>query len=211
MTMRSIYVIIDTSSYINMSAFEYRFGTLLSVLAKEVILRHSSSVNGEIANPRHWHDNMPTNLERSAQVYYPQKYTYIEYERRLFDKISESKENKGEKENFAITLDLILKERRRNLIFLMDDDKALNPQGCLEEVVHAFPLIKIWNSFDAVLFLYFLKRAVFPYEIADEALKVLHKQTLSDDPDMDPKKMQKKLRKLEKYRKSLERIRKIHE
>jgi hypothetical protein len=80
----------------------------------------------------------------------------------------------------------------------------------LEEVSHAFPLIKIWSSFDAVLFLYFLKREVFPYETADEALKVLHRQNLPDDPDMDQKKMQKKLQKLAKYQKSLERIRKIH-
>ncbi len=93
----------------------------------------------------------------------------------------------------------------------MDDEKALNPQGCLEELGHAFPLIKIWNSFDAVLFLYFFKREVFPYEVADEALKTLHKQTLPDDPEMDQKKMQKKIRKLVKYRKSLERIRKIYE
>ena len=194
-----------------MSAFEYRFGTLLSVLAKEVILRYSSTVNGEIANPRHWHDNMPTDIERSAQVWYPNKYAIEEYEQRLFDKISEKTSDKGEKENFAVALDLIISERKRNIVFLMDDEKALNPQGCLEEPCHAFPLIKIWNSFDAVLFLYFLRKEILPYEAADEALKVLHKQTLRDDPDTDPKKMQKKLRKLAKYRKSLERIRKIHQ
>lgn len=209
--MRSIYVIIDTSSYINMSAVKYRFGTLLNVFAKEVTLRYSSTVNREISNPRHWHDGMPTSFERSAQVYYPQKYDQVEYEQRLFDEISESEENKGEKENFAVAIDLITQERRRNIIFLMDDDKALNPQGCLEEISHAFPLIKIWNSFDAVLFLYFLKKEIFPYEVAEGALRELHNQTLPDDSRIAEEKMQKKLQKLAKYRQGLIRIRKIHE
>ena len=39
--MKSIYIIIDASSYINLSAYEYKLGTLLSVLNQETELYRS--------------------------------------------------------------------------------------------------------------------------------------------------------------------------
>ena len=206
--MKSIYVIIDASSYINLSAFEYSLGTLLTVFANEVTLRYSSTVNQEVA--RHWNNSIPDDWARSAQIHYPNKYTPDEYERRLFDEIRETSKDKGEKDNFAIALDLFLMEKKSNLVFLIDDDKALL-EGCLNEVKRAFPIIRIWNSFDVVLFLYFLKREVFPLEVAETALQVLHKQTIpKDDPNMDKEKMKERLKKHSKYLKYLKRIEKLH-
>ncbi len=206
--MKSIYVIIDASSYINLSAFEYSLGTLLTVFANEVTLRYSSTVNQEVA--RHWNNSIPDDLARSAQIHYPNKYTQDEYERRLFDEIRETSKDKGEKDNFAIALDLFLMEKKSNLVFLIDDDKALL-EGCLGEVKLTFPIIRIWNSFDVVLFLYFLKRKIFPFEVAERALEELHKQTIpKDDPNMDKEKMRERQKKHSKYLKYLKRIKKLH-
>ncbi len=205
--MKSIYVIIDASSYINLSALEYRFGTLLTVFDKEVTLRYSSTVNQEIA--RHWNNKMPGDLKRSAQIYSLEKYTHEEYEQKLFDKILKTSKDKGEKDNFAVALDLFFMKKKSDLVFLYDDDKAL--EGFLNEVKYAFPIIRTWNSFDVVLFLYFLNKKVFPLEVAERALHELHKQMIpKDDPNMDKEKMEAKLKKRSKYLKYLERIKKLH-
>ncbi len=206
--MKSIYVIIDASSYINLSAFEYRFGTLLTVFAKEVTLRYSSTVNQEVAH--HWDNNIPDTLSRSAKIHYLQKYAQDEYERRLFDEIRDTSKDKGEKDNYAAALDLFFIKKKSDLVFLIDDEKALL-EGCLGEVKLAFPIIRIWNSLDVVLFLYFLNRKIFPLEVAESALQELHKRTIpKDDPNMDKEKMKERRKKHSKYLKYLQRIEKLH-
>lgn len=206
--MKSIYVIVDASSYINLSAYEYRFGTLLSVLNRIVTLRYSSTVNQEIS--RHWNFDMPDPLERSNKIYYPRRFTEDGYEQRLFDQVSQTTRNKGEKDNFAVTIDIFLEERKRNLVFLTDDDNALALNGILNEVKRAFPIVNIWNSFDVVLFLYFVERKKFPFEVAKEAIRTLNRQMLPNDPAMDPIKMKERQKNLEQYRVCLHRIRKLH-
>jgi hypothetical protein len=63
-----------------------------------------------------WFEYHEITLKQAAESLYFDlyrlKYTQTEYEQRLFDKISESEENKGEKENFVVALDLF------NLVFL---------------------------------------------------------------------------------------------
>lgn len=206
--MKSLYVIIDASSYINLSAVEYRFGTLLNVLAKEVTLRYSLTVNHEIAN--HWADNLPDSLKRSAMIHQLKKHTRDEYEKGLFDDIGQTSRNKGEKDNFAVALDLFFTKKKRNLIFLTDDDNAL--EGCLKEVKNAFPLIKFWNSFDVVLFLYSSEKKNFPLEMAEKAVRVLHRQTLPHNPSQtDKNKMRERSNRRSRYLKYLKRIRKVHQ
>ncbi|GEM_PF-1959682 len=207
--MKSIYVIIDASSYINLSTVEHRFlntDTLLDAFGEEVILRYSSTVNQEISS--HWDNNMPDSLKRSAKIHQLEKYGQGEYEKRLFDDISQTSRDQGEKDNFAVALDLFFIQKKMNLVFLTDDDKAIS--GCLNEVKDAFPIIKIWNSFDAVLFLYSLKRKDFFMEAAENALQDLHKLTTSDNEKTDPRKMSERLKKLARYKKYLERIEKLH-
>ncbi len=204
--MEPIYTIIDASSFLNLLEFEYYRGTLLDVLATEVILRYSSTVAQEIQ--RH---NPSSIMAINNQIYHPQRYNIDEYESRLFDVVSQSDENKGEKHNFGIALDFFTAERKRNLIFLTDDDKAIEENGCLNEVMHAFPIIKIWNSFDVVLFLYFIKKKEFPFDIANTALKELHKCTIPRDaPEMSRDKMQMRRKKLRNYQQSLDRIKTLH-
>ncbi len=203
--MKSMYVIIDTSSYINLSAYEYQKGTLFDIFDEIVTLRFSSTVNGEIAPDIN--NNLLNSLSSSAKIHYPKKYSQDDYEQRLFDSISASSKDKGEKHNFIVALDLFLAKKKSNLIFLIDDDTAL--RGCLSEVKGAFPFIKIWNSFDVVLFLYFLKRKdfLFPIEVARDALQSLHRQTISSKSKEKRKERQKKLNSYKTY---LDRISKLN-
>ena len=196
--------IIDTSSYVNLSKVELRFGTLLSILANEVTLRFSAEVNKEIT--RHWSKKMPTDIERSSRVHYPKNLSIEDYERKLFERIT--RRNKGEKHNFSIAVELFL-AKKRNLIFLIDDENAL--RGSLNEVKDAFPIMRIWNSFDAVLFLFLLKgKTMFPIDVATGALRDLHAKTATDDEKMDREKTQQRITKLRRYHKYLERIQKLH-
>lgn len=208
MKSKSIYVVIDASSYINLSAIEYAFGTLLNMLAKQVIIQVSSTVNQEIV--RHSTSNIPDSLRRSSQIHYPEKYNRVQYEQRLFDQIGLTERNRGEKDNFAIALDLFIIKRKSILIFLTDDDIALD--GILDEVKNAFPIVKIWNSFDVILFLYFLNKKLFPLEMAQRALNDLHKQTIpASDPNMNREKMREKLKRQSRYFKYLDRVAKLHQ
>lgn len=210
--MKSVYIIIDASSYINLSSFEYRFGDLLSTLSKEVTLRYSSTVNQEVA--RHWKKKLPDNLERSAKIHYPKQYEIEEYEEILFDKVTLGTQNKGEKHNFSIALDLFLNQKKSNLVFLIDDEMAL--KGILQEARKTFPIIKIWNSFDVVLYLFLLKKNTFPIEVAKRAIRQIYKQTLPTIPpegrlsETFKDKMRKKEKSLTNYLKYLNRIQKLH-
>ncbi len=204
-----MYVVIDTSSYINLSAYQYRDGTLLNVLDEAVTLRYSSTVNQEVA--RHWNNSLPDSLSRSAKIHYPEKYNQDDYEQRLFDSINPSSKDKGEKHNFIVALDLFLIQKQSNLIFLLDDDTAL--RGCLNEVKGTFPFVKIWNSFDAVLFLYFLqhkKQSLFTLEVAKDALRQLHRQTISSNPQTAQEKAKEWEKKLNSYKTYLDRIYKLN-
>lgn len=204
--MKSIYVIIDASSYINLSAYQYGEVTLLNVLDKTVTLRYSSTVNQEVAH--HWANTMPDSLTRSAKIHRPKKYTAHDYEQILFDNISQTDRDKGEKDNFAVAIDLFLTKKRTNLIFLTDDDKAIELNGCLYEVKSAFPIIKIWNSFDVVLFLYFVHK--LRLDIAEDALKDLNRQIIPNDPNVRPEKMVKRQKNLARYGINLYRIKKLY-
>jgi hypothetical protein len=109
------------------------------------------------------------------------------YEAIFFDQINDR--NKGEKHNFISALDFFLKENKRNLLFLIDDENAL--RGCLNEVKEAFPIMRIWNSFDVILFLYIIgSKSKFPFDIAREALRSLNAEMATDDENMDPRKRQ---------------------
>jgi hypothetical protein len=194
------------STDINLNAVEYRFGTLLNMLEKEVVLRYSSTVNQEIAgdsNPK------PDSLKRSAKIHPLKKYSQSEYESRLFDEISQTSRNKGEKDNFAVAPDLFFTKKQNNLIFLTDDENAV--EGALKEVKNAFPLITFWNSFDTVLFLYFLGKKNFPFEMAEKAVADLHKQMLPHASQPDKNKMQEKIKQRSLYLQYLKRIRKVHQ
>ena len=209
--MIRITCIIDTSSYINLSHEDsYAVGkTLLSLLSEKINIKFSSEVNREIS--RHHTALMPSSTERSAKVYRlscKKIKTYKEYESRLFDQVSQRGDaNIGEKHNLIVALDNYLNKRTKGLIFLTDDQKAMN--GILNEAVHSFPLYQIWNSFDVILFLY-IEHKLFDRDFAMNAIRDINAEIAKANlPNTNHKKVEERLKVFKTYMSRLERISKI--
>lgn len=60
--------------------------------------------------------------------------------------------NAGERRNFCATVDLVRKDECRHVIFLIDDERAV--EGFLRNAFNTFRVACIWNSLDFVLYLY---------------------------------------------------------
>lgn len=163
---------IDACSYINLSQDDcYVNGkTLLNLLSSEVNLRFSNEVNREIS--RHYTSLMPNSHQRASKIYKLSNKkikTYKDYEQRLFNRISGSKESdRGEKYNLIACLDDYLANKRVGLIYLTDDSKAI--RGILNDPIFSFPIIQIWNSFDVILFL-LMRNNHFGIEFAEAAIR----------------------------------------
>lgn len=90
---------------------------------------------------------------------------------------------------------------------MTDDNKAVN--GLLNETLGAFPICKIWTSFDVILFLY-LENKHFDLDIAKSAVRNLNAEISKNyNPSTDHKKTQERIKVFKDYIKRLERIRKI--
>lgn len=72
-------------------------------------------------------------------------------------------------------------------------------------IIDAFPLYQIWNSFDAVLYLYIDHKRV-DKAFAEGAIRDLNKYMATDDEYMDPKKTEQNIQRLKKYNRYLEKI-----
>ena len=200
--MTKFTCIVDTSSYINLTKYEFNQGTLLDRLIKNSAVKLSPYVNSaEIEN--HTNDNIPPIERRINHVYHPKKRSIAVYEQILFGEILKNgAPNKGEKDSIAILLDILLTSNQRTcLVFLTDDYQSL--RGCLHSVNKSLPFYIIWNSYDVVLYLYMFDK-VFTESVAKEALKELHKITSTNDPNMDPKKNNKRIKMLRSYITSIE-------
>lgn len=167
---------IDASSYINLSLDDcYLNGkTLLNLLSEEVNIKFSYEVNNEIS--RHHTILMPDSLDRSSKVYRLQKKpkTYKDYELKLFGEISKSKDkNRGEKHNFIASVDFFITEKRPGIIFLCDDNKAVD--GILNQSIKSFPFCHTWTSFDVILYLMVVNKH-FIKDYAEAAVKDISAQ-----------------------------------
>jgi hypothetical protein len=194
---------IDTCSYINLTNFEFYKGTLLKLLYEKVNIRFCSEVNYEIS--RHYDPRMPDSLARSSGIYRPQKYTHPQYEKRIFDNnVKREDGNKGERDNFAAMLDFYLNHTNTNgIIFLSDDLKAIDV--AFGEAITSFPICRIWNSFDSILFLLASHKNVTT-DIAKTAIMQLDAFMATDDIKMDPVKTQSRIKRRQFYLKCAERI-----
>jgi len=198
-------VVIDTSSYVNLSQDDcYSARTLLKLLSEISTIRFSSLVNRiEIAN--HYNTLMPKSIERVSNVYFLKKIkTYKEYELKLFDFISDNNsKNRGEKHNLAVILDHYLDRKKLGLVYLTDDNSALN--GCLKDAIYAFPLYQIWNSFDVILYLY-IESKRFTKDLAEAAIRDMNAIMATDNMHMHPEKTQERIRIVRSYLQKIQRI-----
>jgi len=171
--------IIDACSYIYLEESDFRATigdndySLLNLLDEVVTIKYSPEVNREIT--RHISSTSADVLSRGNKIHSFRKLTEAEYEQRLVAKVlSYPLPNKGEIDNLAVAIDLFMMGKT-GLVFITDDDNAL--RGCLSELMPAFPICQVWNSLDAVLFLYLnlykRKKLKFTYNIAKNAIQYL--------------------------------------
>jgi len=171
-------------------------------LHEKVNIRFSSEVNYEIG--KHYDIRMPSNVERSSKVYRPLRYNHLEYEKRIFDNnVKRESGNLGERDNFSSMLDFYLKQAHGGIIFLSDDVKAID--GNFIEPLSSFPICKVWNSFDTILFLLISHKFV-TIDVAMTAIKDLDSFMATDDEKMDPEKTKKRIQRRKFYLKCVDRI-----
>lgn len=191
----------DTCSYINLTAFEYNRGTLLDLLRKNANVKICPEIN-KIEIPNHSNANTPKTNERINEVYYVKKFSYLDYEKIIFNTENLPRgSDKGEKDNFSGLIHNYLNNKTKGLIFLTDDNRAL--RSLFSELRCAFPVFKIWNSFDVVLFLY-IDNVIISKDIAETALKTLNAAISVDNPQTSKTKTQQRIDRLNKYLKYLE-------
>jgi hypothetical protein len=142
--------------------------SLLNLLNEVVTIKYSPEVNREITRLLS-STSADEVLSRGNKIHSFRKLTEAEYEQRLVAKVlSYPLPNKGEIDNLAVAIDLFMMGKT-GLVFLTDDDNAL--RGCLSELMLAFPICQVWNSLDAVLFLYLNLYKHKKCQLASEAAK----------------------------------------
>lgn len=109
-------------------------------------------------------------LELDGLRYKFSKASVEEYEHRLFSKVLNPEDgDKGERDNFAVSLDLFW-NGSFGMVYLTDDEN----HDILNNILPAFPICQRWTSFDVILFLYLREhKQTFSKEFADDAVRDL--------------------------------------
>jgi hypothetical protein len=163
--------IIDTCSCVYLVNAEFSQKTLLSHLNENVNINFSREVHLEIRD--HKDKGLPTFLQGEKLKVVPQKFSMDAYEQRMLGKTLPSRKpsgSKGEVDNFLVSIDQAHHLKKYPAVFITDDEKAIN--GTLSEWLPSFPAIRVWSSFEVVLYLYAQKK-IPSKDIAVEVLKAL--------------------------------------
>lgn len=197
--------IIDTCSFIYLHRVICNRKSLLSYLKNVTNLILSPEVNVEIRD--HFLDGMPSNEERKRFVKIARKHSIPEYERRIAGRTYSPRErNKGEIDNFIISIDQVHHFKRTGVIFLTDDSNCL--RGVLKDCSIAFPTIKIWTSYEVVLFLY-IERAIPSIDLASDAIGDLISSTAPRPVERTMEYTQKLIKLRAEYESKLKTVSKI--
>jgi len=199
--------IIDTCSCIYLSNTEYRQKSLLKYLNDKASLNYSGEVHLELRD--HSDKNLPVFIQNNKLRIIPNKFSINDYEKRMLGSTLVSrkkKENKGEVDNFLISVDQIHYFKKNSVIFITDDEKAIN--GVLNNWLDSFPVIKVWTSYEVILFLY--AESIIPSkDIALELIKYIINFTAPETNLRSPETTTKFINILNKYNKRIENISKL--
>lgn len=170
--------IIDTCSYVNLHQVDFNRRSLLKYLVNKVNIIFSPEVNKEIDD--HFEDGMPSNRERKDCVLISRQFTINEYERRIIGRSLKSRrdkgwnkkndKNKGEIDNFIISVDQAHHFKKVGIIFLTDDQNCL--RGVLKDWLQSFPTVSVWTSYEVVLYLY-IENVIPSADLAIELIREL--------------------------------------
>ena len=148
-----INCIIDTNSCVYLSKVLYLQKSLLKHLSTKANLNYSPEVSKELID--HRPKGIETLMYKANNKTTTARFTIDNYEVRMIVKKSPSRQptgNKGEIDNFVLSVDQIHHVKKNSIMFITDDKKAMN--GVLSDWLGVFPVISFWNSFDVILYLY---------------------------------------------------------
>jgi len=154
----------------------------------------------------HSDKGIPQFIQRDSLKLNTVKHSMNEYERRMLGKVLPSRRsggNKGEIDNFLLAVDQVHHIKKNSSIFITDDENALN--GNLNGWVEAFPAIKIWSSYEVILFLY-SEKIIPSKDIALDLLKQLIATKAPRPADRSEKTTNKLIKILAVYNKRIENI-----
>lgn len=163
--------IIDTCSCIILSNADFRQRTLLDHFNTCANLNFSAEVHLELRD--HADKNLPRYIHDNKRKLRTIKFSMNEYERRMIGKVLNSrvsKENKGEIDNFLVSIDEIYNNGKSSVIFITDDENAVN--GVLSKWLDSFPVINLWSSYEVILFLY-AKKIIPTKDVAVDLIKAI--------------------------------------
>lgn len=192
--------IIDTCSCIILSNVDFRQKKLISYLNNKAFLNFSKEVKLEIKD--HSTKNIPhflvqkNHLNLNLNNY--EKYENIIIGRKMVSRVK--KGSKGEINNLILSIDLIHNVKKNSVIFISDDNNSF-----VNEWVEAFPVIKMWSSFDVILFLYG-EKIIPSKEIAINLIKELIYFIYHSEAGRSEKTTEKVTKLLSTYNKKIEKI-----
>jgi len=111
--------------------------------------------------------------------------------------------NKGEVDNFIVSIDQLHEINKNSVVFITDDEKAL--RGILSEWLQAFPAISIWSSYEVVLYLY-AQNSIPSKDIALEMIQEIIAFTAPNPIDRSEKTTEKLITLKKKYFNRIEKI-----
>lgn len=161
--------IIDTNTCIHLSNTGFRQKTLLEYFNSKAFLCYSKEVHLELRD--HKDKNLPAFIHNQKRKLPTGLYSISEYEKRLVGKQLLSRKKKGDKgeiDNFLVSVDQIHHFKKSNVIYITDDEKASN--GFIKDWIGSFPTISFWTSYDVILFLY-AERIIPSKDIAKDIMQ----------------------------------------
>jgi len=147
--------VIDCNSCVILSNVFYRQKSLLYYLNKESNLLYSKEVYKELKD--HKSKNLEHFIFNPKNQRNTKRRSMNKYELKFIDKVlisrsSNGEKNKGEIDNFILSVDLANHLKYNGIIYITDDKRFIN--GKLNDWKDSFPLIKLWTSYQVLLFLH---------------------------------------------------------
>lgn len=161
--------IIDTCSSIALSNISLFQKGVLKFFNDKAYLSYCKEVGIEVRD--HRDKNLPVFILNKAQSF--SRCAVEDYERKMLGHVLVSrapKGNKGEIDNFLLSVDQIHQIKKNNVIYITDDKKALG--GVLKDWLPSFPAISVWTSFEVILYLY-AEKVIPSKDVANDLIQDL--------------------------------------
>lgn len=163
--------IIDTCSSITLSNVSFFQKAVLKFFNDKANLNYCKEVSIELRD--HKDKDLPVFILNSQRVQSLRKCSIEEYERKMLGRVLVSrapKGNKGEIDNFLLSVDQVHEIKKNSVIYITDDKKALG--GILKDWLLSFPTISVWTSFEVILYLY-AERVIPSKDVANDLIQDL--------------------------------------